>query len=143
MLTLPIPKIGGLLGFSWAGQETQNNRAARNNVACFMLTSWCWRGTRFYLANFVKASAKALFEALVGGLVVRAAGKIVGKAGHVCHFFFEIVGVFVAFAVANVFHKAGDGVAEVQGNGVGFGFVHVIEDIAIGSVNGIGLWRER
>src|SRR5208282_549230 len=87
--------------------------------------------------------AKALFEALIGGLVVSAAGEIVGEAGHVRELFVEIVGVFVAFAVADIFHEAGDGVAEMQGHGIGFGFVYIIDDFAIGSVNGIGFWRER
>ena len=50
--------------------------------------------------------------------------------------------VFIAFAVADVFHESGNGVAEVQGNGIGFGFLHVVDDFAIGSVNGIGLWSE-
>ncbi len=99
--------------------------------------------TRFYLANLFQASAKALFEALVGGLVVGAAGEIVREAGHVGDFFVEIVGVLVAFAVADIFHEAGDGVAEMQRDGIGFGFVHVVDDFAVGSVNGIGFWRER
>ena len=48
--------------------------------------------------------AEAGFEALVGGLVVGAAGEIVGEAGHVGDFFFEIVGIFVALTIADVFH---------------------------------------
>ena len=114
----------------------------------------CWSPARCrrYLGRYwvglslrisVRAEAEALFEALVGGLVVGAAGEIVGEAGHVGNFFFEIVGVFVAFAVANIFHEAGDGVAEMERDGIGFGFVHVFEDFAVGGVNGIGFWRER
>ena len=34
----------------------------------------------FYLTNFIEAGAEALFKALVGGLVVGAAGEIVGEA---------------------------------------------------------------
>src|SRR5271157_3919655 len=98
--------------------------------------------TRFYLANFVQASAKTLLEALIGGLVVGAVGEIVGEAGHVGYFFVEIVSVFVAFAVADIFHETGDGVAKMEGHGIGFGFVYVVKDLAIGSVNGIGFWRE-
>src|SRR5580658_5730408 len=98
--------------------------------------------TRFYLANFFQASAKALFEALVGGLVVGAVGEVVGEAGHVGELVFVVMGVFVALAVADIFHEAGDGVADMQRDGIGFGFVHVVDDFAVSSVDGIGLWRE-
>ncbi len=58
-------------------------------------------------------------------------------------FLVEIVGVFVALAVADIFHEARDGIAKMQRDGVRFGFVHVFHDFAISSVNGIGFWRER
>ncbi len=98
---------------------------------------------RLYFTDFVEALAEALLEALVGGPVVRAAGEIVGEARHVGNFFLEIVRVFVAFAVADIFHEAGDRVAKMERDGIGFGFVDVIDNSAIGSVDGIGLGRER
>ncbi len=87
--------------------------------------------------NLVEANAEALFEALVSGLVVGAAGEIVGEAGHVSDFIIEIVGVFVALAVADVFHEAGDGVAEMEGHGIGFGFLDVFEDGAVAGVKSV------
>src|SRR5229473_2506789 len=62
--------------------------------------------TGFYLADFVEALAEALLEALVGWLVIDATGEIVGEAGHVRDFIIEIVGVFVALTIADVFHEA-------------------------------------
>ena len=98
---------------------------------------------RFDFANFVEALAEALFEALVSGLIVSAAGEIVGEAGHVGDFIIEVVGIFVALAVADVFHEAGYGVANVEGHGLGFGLVNIVDDLSVGSVDGIGFWRER
>src|SRR5258706_12838771 len=99
-----------------------------------------WHRARLYLTNFVEASAEALFEALVGGLVVGAAGEIVGEAGHVGDFIIEIVGVFVALAVADVFHGAGNGVAGVEGHRVSFSLVAVIEELAVGAGRAVGFW---
>jgi len=96
----------------------------------------------FEFADFVEAKAEALLEALVGGFVVGAAGKIVREAGHVGDFVFGVVGVLVVFAIADVFHEAGDGVAEMEGDGIGFGFVDVFEDVAVGNVDGVGFGRE-
>src|SRR5258708_36996180 len=75
--------------------------------------------TGFYLADFVEALAEALLETLVGGLVVSAAGEIVGEAGHVGDFIIEIVGGFVALTIANIFHQAGDGIADVDSHWFG------------------------
>src|SRR5260370_26049356 len=102
-----------------------------------------WHRARLYLTNFVEALAEALLEALVGGLVVSAAGEIVREAGHVCDFIIEIVGVFVALAVTDIFHEASDGVADVERHWLVFGFVNVIDDFAVGGVNRVGLRRER
>src|SRR5258708_36576611 len=124
-----------------SGTQTIPNSATIRNKRIFASRSR--RRPRSYLANFVEALAEALLEALVGGLVVGAAGEIVGEAGHVGNFIIEIVGVFVAFAVADILHEAGDGIADVERHRFGFGFVNVIDDFAVGSVNGIGFWRER
>jgi hypothetical protein len=59
---------------------------------------------RLYFANFVEALAQTLLETLVRGLVVGAAGEIVGEAGHVGDSIIEVVGVFVTLAVADIFH---------------------------------------
>ena len=83
-----------------------------------------------------------MLEALVCGLVPGAAGEILGQARHVGDLFFEIVGVFVAGAVADVFHEIGGCVAEMERNRTGFSFVNVFEDIAVSSVNGVGFWGE-
>jgi len=93
--------------------------------------------------DFFEAKAEPLLEALVCGMVVGAAGEIVGEAGHVGDFIIEIVGVFVALAVADIFHEAGDGVADVERHRLGFGFVNVVDDLAVGGINGVGFWRER
>ena len=84
-----------------------------------------------------------MLEALVCRFVVGAAGKVVREAGHVGDLVVEIVGVFVAFAVADVFHEAGDGVAKVEWDGIGFGFADIVEDLAVGGVHGVGFGRER
>ena len=97
---------------------------------------------RLYFADFVKALPQARFKALAGGLVVDATGEIVGEASHVGDFIIEIVGVFVAFAVANVFHEPCDGIADVERYRFGLGFVNIIDDLAVGSVNGVGFWRQ-
>src|SRR5260370_23382524 len=151
-----VPVTAGRAGGFWAGMDVGSNsqnrmpkkqipRFARDdNVGRFSR----WRlnigsTPRFYLTNFVEALAEALLEALVGGLVVGAVGAIVGEAGHVGDFIIEVVGVFVALAGADVFHETGDGVADVERHRFGFGFLNVVDDLAVGSVNGIGFWRER
>ena len=95
------------------------------------------------LSDFVHSGAQTGFETLVSRFVVRARGKVVWEAGHVGDFVFEIVGVFVALRVADIFHEAGDGVAEMQRDGLGFGLVDVFEDLAIGGVEGVGFGSER
>jgi len=52
------------------------------------------------------------------------------------------VRVFVAFAVTDIFHESGDGVAKVERDGIGFGFVDIVEDLAIGGVDSVGFWSE-
>ena len=49
----------------------------------------------------------------------------------------------IALAVANVFHEASDGVAEVEGNRVGLSFLDVFEDGAVAGVERVGFGRER
>ena len=83
-----------------------------------------------------------MFESLVCRFVVCAAGKVVWEAGHVGELVVEIVGVFVAFAIADVFHESGDGVAKVERNGIGLGFADIVEDLAVGGVDGIRFGRE-
>src|SRR5258708_5329662 len=143
-------------------KDAARNSAARQNAAlqkikkqipCFARDDSAGRffgdassigsSARFYLANFVEALAEALLEALVGGLVVGAAGEVVGEASHVRYFIIEIVGVFVPLAIADVFHETRDGIADVERHGLCLGFVNVIDDLAVGSVNGVGFWRER
>src|SRR5216684_159719 len=116
---------------------------SQEGCASHKFTSGSWYSAGFNLANFVEAGAETLLKALVGGLVVGAAGEVVGEAGHVGDFIIEIVGVFVALAVADVFHETGDGVADVERHRFSLGFVNVIDDFAVGSVDGIGFWRER
>ncbi len=70
-------------------------------------------------------------------MVVRAGGEVVGEAGHVGDFVGVVVGVLVAGTVADVFHEAGDRVAEMKRNGIGFSFVDVFEDVAVGDVDGV------
>ena len=83
-----------------------------------------------------------LFESLVCRFVVYATGKVVWEAGHIGELVVEIVRVLVAFAIANVFHQAGDSIAEVKGNGIGFGFVDIFENLAVGGVHGVGFGGE-
>ncbi len=97
----------------------------------------------FYLTNFSKAKAEALLEALVGGLVVGAAGEIVREASHIRNFIIEIVGVLVAVAVADISHESGDSVAEMERDGIGFGFANVFENRAVAGIERVGFWCKR
>jgi len=97
----------------------------------------------FEFADFGEAGAEAGFEALVGRFVPGTGGKIFGEAGHVSDFFVEVVGVFVAFAIADVFHEAGDGVAKTQRNGIGFGLADIGHHGAVSGVESVGLGRKR
>ena len=76
-------------------------------------------------------------------MVVGAAREIVREAEHVGDFFREVVGVFVAVAVAEIFHKASGGIAHMERHGIGLGFVDVVEDFAVGGVDGVGFGCER
>src|SRR5216683_98718 len=137
MRTWSIPVMFGRAGLSCAASGRQTRVAATKGRIRFICFLGVWHSTRFYLTNFVEAKAEALFEALVGGFVVSAAGEIIREAGHVGDLFVEIVGVLVAFAVAHVLHETGDGVAKVEGDGVGFGFLDVFEDSAVAGVEGV------
>src|SRR5713101_9639259 len=108
-----MPVIRGRTGLSFAlsGRAATTAAPQRKRISFLImrfLSLLCICGP--YLTDFVEALAEALLETLVGGLVIRAAGEIVGEALHVRDFLVVIVGVLVAFAVADVFHEAGDGV---------------------------------
>src|SRR5258707_5793006 len=133
-----MPVTRGRTGLSFALSARATTAAAPQKIS-FLITRFlslpCIRGS--YFTDFVEALAEALLEALVGGLVVGAAGEIVGEALHVGDFLFRVVGVLVAFAVADAFHQASDGVAQVQRDGIGFGLLHVFEDFAVAGVERI------
>src|SRR5712691_4633433 len=130
------------LPFTPSGNAT--NAAAPQKMS-FLITRYlslpCIRGS--YLTDFIKALAEALLEALVGGVVVGAAGEVVGQALHVGDFVLGVVGVLVAFTVAKMFHQACGRVAQVQRDGIGFGFLHIFEDFAVSGKQRVGFWRER
>ena len=84
-----------------------------------------------------------MLEALIGGVIVGTAGEIVGETGHVSDFVFEIVGVFVSLAVAEMLHEAGGGVAQMERDRISLGFVDVVEDFAVSGVDGVGFGCER
>src|SRR5207247_11450815 len=71
-------------------------------------------------------------------MVVGAAREIVREAEHVGDCFREVVGVLVAVAVAEIFHKASGGIAPMERHGIGLGLVDVVEDFAAGGVDGDG-----
>src|ERR1700674_5257936 len=119
------------------GDDAAQENCEREGGSFHESTSRSWRSARFNFSNLFQALAQTLFEALVGRLVVGAAGEIVGEAGHVGDFIIEIVSVLVAFAVADVFHETGDGVAEVEGDGISFRFADVFQDSAVAGVESI------
>src|SRR5258707_11170028 len=120
-----MPVTRGRTGLSFALSARATTAAAPQKIS-FLITRFlslpCIRGS--YFTDFVEALAEALLEALVGGLVVGAAGEIVGEALHVGDFLFVVVGVVVAFFVADLFHHAGDRDAPMPRAGALFGFVH-------------------
>src|SRR5712692_1008926 len=141
-----MPVIRGRTGLSFAlsGRAATAAAPQRKRISFLImrfLSLLCICGP--YFADFVEALAEALLEALVGGLVVGAAGEIVGEALHVGDFVFVVVGVLIAFPVANMFHQACGRVAQVQRDGISFGFVYVFEDFAVSGVQRVGFWRER
>src|SRR5258708_23539664 len=138
-----MPVTRGRTGLSFALSARATTAAAPQKIS-FLITRFlslaCICGS--YFTDFVEALAETLLEALVGGLVVGAAGEVVGEALHVGDFVFGVVGVLVAFAVADMLHQAGDRVAQMQRDGVGFGFVHVVEDFAVSGVQCVGFGRK-
>src|SRR5713226_8126879 len=98
-----MPVMCGRVGLSCAASGRQTRIAATTGRKRFICLLGVWHSTRFYFTNFVEAGAEALFEALVGGLVVGAAGEVVGEASHVGNFIIEIVGVLVALTIPNIF----------------------------------------
>src|ERR1700757_1048854 len=118
------------------------SNTARMIILRMSLLGGAW-GFGFDFANFVHSGAQTGFKTLVSRFVVGAQGKVVWEAGHVGDFVVEIMGVFVGLSVADIFHEAGDGVAEMERDGIGFGFVDVLEDFAVGGVGGVGFWSER
>src|SRR5258707_6854462 len=100
-----MPVTRGRTGLSFALSARATTAAAPQKIS-FLITRFlslpCIRGS--YFTDFVEALAETLLEALVGGLVVGAAGEVVGEAGHVGDFIIELVGVFVALTIADIFH---------------------------------------
>src|SRR5882672_5371829 len=125
-----------------SGEETQRAQRRRGRrekysarMECLLIMlSGAAGGFGSDFANFVHSGAQTSLKTLVSRFVVCARGKVVWEAGHVGDFVFEIMGVFVALRVADIFHEAGDGVAKMERDGIGFGLVHVFEDVAIGGI---------
>lgn len=94
-------------------------------------------------ANFFEAVAQALLESLGGGVVIDVSLERGRQAGHGCDFFGSVVGILIPFAIADIFHQAGDGVADVQGDRLGGRGAKIAEDVAIGGIDRIGFRSER
>src|SRR6266404_1333117 len=139
---MPVMCGRGALSRAASGRQTRiTPTMGRTRLMSCLLR--IWHTARFYLTNFSEALAQALLEALVGGLVVGAVGEVVGEALHVRDFVLVLVRVLVAFAVADIFHQARRRVAQVQRDGIGFGFVNVFDDFAVSGIERVGFWRER
>src|SRR5258708_585331 len=98
-----MPVTRGRTGLSFALSARATTAAAPQKIS-FLITRFlslpCIRGS--YFTDFVEALAETLLEALVGGVVVGAAGEIVGEALHVGDFVFVFVHVFEDLAVSGV-----------------------------------------
>ena len=54
-----------------------------------------------------------------------------------------VVGVLIVLAVAEAFHQAGGGVAQVERDGLGSGLLYILENRAVGGVKRVRFWRDR
>src|SRR2546429_6872783 len=101
-----------------------DNRSGVEEYVCEEDVRWCWLMLFFFFSSRRRHTrcsrdwssdvCSSDLEALVGGMVVGAAREIVREAEHVGDFFREVVGVFVAVAVAEIFHKASGGIAHID-----------------------------
>ena len=76
-------------------------------------------------------------------MIVHAVAQAVGQALHVGDFVFGVVGVLIVLAVAQAFHQAGGGVAQVQRDGLGGGLLHVLLNRSVGGVKRVRFRRDR
>src|SRR5258708_12143148 len=101
-----MPVTRGRTGLSFALSARATIAAAPQKIS-FLITRFlslpCIRGS--YFTDFVEALAETLLEALVGGLVVGAAGEVVWEALHVGDFVFGVVGVLAPFTVPAILHQ--------------------------------------
>src|SRR5260370_33018046 len=108
-----MPVTRGRTGLSFALSARATTAAAPQKIS-FLITRFlslpCIRGS--YFTDFVEALAETLLEALVGGLVVGAAGAVVGEALHVVDVVFGVLGGLVAFAVADMLNQSVDSVPQ-------------------------------
>ena len=82
--------------------------------------------------------ADPFFYAFICGAVVDTVAEIFRKALHIGDLAFYVVGVLIAFAVVQIFHQSGRGVAQMQGNGFGSGLFDIALDVAISGVQRVG-----
>jgi hypothetical protein len=96
-----------------SGEETQRAQRRRGRrekcsarMECLLIIlSGAAGGFGFDFANFVHSGAQTRLKTLVSRFVVCARGKVVWEAGHVGDFVFEIMGVFVALGIADIFMR--------------------------------------
>ena len=93
--------------------------------------------------DFFQALANPLFHPFIGRVVVHAVAQAVGQALHVGDLLFGVVGVLIVLAVAEAFHQAGGGVAQVQRDGFGGGLLDILQNRAVGGVKRVRFGRDR
>src|ERR1035437_6745904 len=93
--------------------------------------------------DFCQAFANPLFHSFIRRTIVHAVAETVGQALHVGDLIFGVVGVLIVLAVAEAFHQAGRGVAQVERDGLGSGLFYILLNRAVGGVKRVRFWRDR
>ena len=94
------------------------------------------------ILNILQSLFEPAFYALFGGMVVGFVFQGVWGALHGGEFIFVIMGILIAFAVANILHKRCGGVADDQRHGFGQVFQCIFSGREVGGFHSVGFRRQ-
>src|ERR1700730_3614041 len=140
--------VPGLVAMVWSPSRT-SERGELLTIRCPALgVGFCFRRRGNALCSLGTLSfdlcqtlTNPLFHTFGGRTIVDTVAQVFGQTLDVSNFVFEVVRVLIALAVSQALHQPGRCVAQVQGDGLGGGTLHVVLNFTIGRVQRVGFGR--